>query len=254
MRLNQRQATELCWFFDYDGTLCPHQEVWEERVYNPREIVSVLEHLDRKGSRVYWNTGRRPESLASVDAELMRWPGYYIQGSLFVGANSLARQRLGLALPAPLLVDAQQSLKAFPELKLEIKETSLRVAVQKQRARGDLEKWAKRFSRSLSSPWVLILGHRGAELVQSSCNKGTALIHAMGQVEQQGRIPVALGDDVMDRTAMQAALDLGGYAVGVGDSCGWVTELKHQPDQLLFFETPQRLHEALLGWSWRQES
>jgi trehalose-6-phosphatase len=145
-------------------------------------------------------------------------------------------------------VAAQQSLKSYPDLKLEIKETSLRVATQNQRARRDLEKWAKLFTNQLQAPWVLILGHRGAELIQSSCHKGTAIKHALGQKTLKGRRPIALGDDLMDKSAMQAALDAGGYAVAVGDACGWVTELTHKPDQLLFFETPARLHDALRSW------
>jgi 16S rRNA C1402 (ribose-2'-O) methylase RsmI len=31
----------------------------------------------------------------------------------------------------------------------------------------------------------------------------------------------------------------------VGDACGWVTELKHRPQQIVFCETPARVHELL---------
>ena len=48
MRSIIKNLSQTAWFVDYDGTLCPHQEVWEERVYDSQEISAAVKNLQKK--------------------------------------------------------------------------------------------------------------------------------------------------------------------------------------------------------------
>ena len=78
-----KDLARSAWFLDYDGTLCPHLEVWEERGYRVEDISSAVNNLAKKSCKVMWNTGRRPESLGGVKKQFLDYSGYFIHGSVF---------------------------------------------------------------------------------------------------------------------------------------------------------------------------
>lgn len=59
-------------------------------------------------------------------------------------------------------------------------------------------------------------GKKVLELVPADTHKGAALRHLMLQAPFMGRMPVFIGDDLSDISAMQAARALGGLAFAVG--------------------------------------
>ena len=239
---------QTAWFFDYDGSLCPHQEVWEERQYDAAEIDNVLQSLAASGAGVFWNTGRRVESLASVNKNFLRFSGYFIQGSWHWNAQNQESKPIGPILPSAVKTAYSKALENHRFLKLEIKATSLRIAPLKAQAMDDLRDWMIDHEAALASDdnWYWHVGHRGAEYLARGFDKGTALRREFEKAgSMQGRIPVAVGDDSLDRYAVVEALKMGGFAVLVGEGCGWITEVPHKPSQVIFCESPQRTQELI---------
>lgn len=232
------------WFLDYDGSLCPHQEVWEERSYDPEAIHRLVTRLSERASGVFWNTGRRPESLGGVVSGFLEHPGHFIQGSVTWDPKLKLAKRIGPDLPPGEAEVFTKFLEKYPELRLEIKPTGLRVAPM-QLANMPRVAHFVAASRDLTPRgWTWHTGHRGTELLADGFDKARCLNDEMPKLPAD-TIPVAVGDDLLDRPAFVETLKRGGFVLPVGDACGWVTELKHRPQQIVFCETPARVHELL---------
>ena len=236
---------QTVWFFDYDGSVCPHTEVWEERTYDAMEIHSWVRRLAGAVRGLYWNTGRRPESLAGVYSGFREFPGYYVQGSVWCDRDG-EPEVLGPLLDPKVAQAYQELIKGFPHLRLEIKKTGLRVAPVGTRNLKPLKSFLAQHSSSTPSGWIWHQGHRGAELLAKGFDKSVALVRELPKFPP-GTIPVVVGDDSLDRPAFEEALRCGGYAVPVGDDCGWITEIPHRAHQIVFCETPTSTQELVLG-------
>lgn len=245
MPFNKNLFSKATWFFDYDGSLCPHQEVWEERVYNPAEIIDVLEHLKKLRSQILWNTGRRPESLGDVDIKFLDYSGYFIHGGVYWNAPTKERIQLAPFLPQEWVERFQKS-DLFDEKKFrkEIKPSSFRLAPAKLSMLLELKNKVLKFGNP--EGWAWYNGHRGSELLPTTHDKSTAFHHYYALNENADRIPIAVGDDVLDLPALKEAIARGGYGILVGENCGWVTEIKHKAHQILYFDRPKDLHDYLL--------
>lgn len=243
MKLLEVPLAKQAWYFDYDGSLCPHQEVWEERTYNPEEIYSAVEGLAARGARIVWNTGRRPESLGSVDARFLNYTGYFVHGSVRWDPPNRATL-IGPALPAGLAEAAARACEPHADLKLEVKPTSLRITPVNEHELDRLFSRLSSFLQTTPEGWAWARGRRGIELLALGHDKSSA-VREDARREGAGFIPIAVGDDVFDRPAFEEAFAAGGYAIAVGSGVGWVTELHHNPDQLIFCESPLRVLELL---------
>jgi trehalose-6-phosphatase len=243
VKLERENLVKTIWFLDFDGCMCPHQEVWEERCYDAASILSLVKDLSNQAAGVYWNTGRRVESLGSVCPEFLDCSGYFVQGSLYWNAQTRETKVLGLALPDDFRAYMEDLVTRHPELRLEIKPTSLRLAPLNLHSLDALKSLLASESKAPPKGWRWSIGHRGAELLAEGIDKGTAISREMSGRLARDIKPVAVGDDILDRRAVEEALARGGYAVLVGESCGWVAEIPHQPWQLNFFQSPDHLHE-----------
>lgn len=238
----QDQALDHCiWFLDYDGSLCPHCEVWESSDYDTQEIFDALEHLHKAGSELLWNTGRRVESLASVDEKLLQYSGYFVQGCVYWDSKTQQKTEFGPTLPQNIVQAYDNIFKSDKKYRIEHKPTSLRLAPLNLQ---DLELLREKLHKNPvplsdgSQTWEWHVGHRGAELLPVHFNKGTAISKHMDTLKKP-KVPIVIGDDTLDATAAIEALKRGGYFLAVGSGCGWITEVKHQSDQLLYFDTPK---------------
>jgi len=239
--------TKSVWFLDYDGSLCPHQEAWEERAYNPEDIVEILTQLKRQSLGAYWNTGRRIESLGGIHTKFLDTSGYFVHGSVFWNSEEKTSKILSPHLPADFKNNTQKLLTAHKSLRLEIKETSMRIAPVKLQDLEHVAVLMPELSQIASNKdWHWTLGHRGAELLAKSFNKSFALKEVLSFPDMKKSIPVVIGDDVLDRPAVEEAFKHNGFAFLVGDGCGWVTEIPHQPWQVIFCEHPKRVHDLIL--------
>ena len=240
MKLTNKILPRTLWFADYDGSLCPHLEVWEPRNYDSQQIFSVLESLQSASLGVFWNTGRRPESLGGVNADYLKLPGYFIHGTVYHDPTK------GDAVQSPLLAAEttkhfQEQLENSKKFNLEIKATSLRVAPVKIQYLDLLKEWVG--LHPASSGWEWRVGHRGVELLPVGFSKAISLTKELARHPKA--LPVAIGDEILDRPAIELALKHGGWAILVGESCGWITEVPHKPDQLIICQEPSDVLRVL---------
>lgn len=242
LKLQEVPLNELTFYLDYDGCLCPHLEVWQDRVYDPQTILDLLKKLSSRAAGVFWNTGRRVASLESVHTDFLEYSGFFMQGASYWDHEARDLKLLGLELPDEWAPMYESLLKEWPELRLEVKSCSLRVAAFQGSGRSSLESFIEKEKQRQLSGWTWHLGSRGAELLADGFNKGTALRSA---VQSTSSIPVALGDDLLDKPALEEAIRLGGYGIVVGEHCGWATEIDHKASQLTFCENVDSALEFL---------
>lgn len=241
-----RFLDQSVWFFDYDGSLCPHTEIWEERAYDPQGILQILSDFESRIAALYWNTGRRLRSLAEVDEGFLRFSGYFMHGTSYWDAGERRETVLSPHLPKDFVESFTEKIASESGwLKFEVKATGLRIAPIKLNQLDRLYSW----SEGLLSPdgFTWHQNHRAVELAPDSFDKGSAIRHALSKlkVKKANPLPVAIGDDVSDRAAIAEVLKLGGHALLVGEGCGWITEIPHRADQINFFEAPIDVHRFL---------
>ncbi len=244
MSFDRRFLDRCLWFFDYDGTLCPHQEVWEERRYDPQQIYQLATELKKKSSDLLWNTGRRTESLFSVEKQFQDISGYFIQGSQFWNAKSKQLEQLSPPVDPHIVSLWTNEIAQYKHMRFEAKISSCRIAT----TNPDHSHQIANVVQSISPPpqnWQWHLGGRGAELLCNGFNKASVIDHYLSTHSKKDSIVIAAGDDFFDKPAIEKALQLGGYAILVGPHCGWITEIPHHPSHVLYFDTPSDLHNFL---------
>ncbi len=70
-----------------------------------------------------------------------------------------------------------------------------------------------------------VKGNYVIDLVPRSADKAEAVKYFMAQNSFQGKVPVFCGDSAADESAMKLVKELGGYAIGVGDSAPACSDL-----------------------------
>jgi trehalose-phosphatase len=240
--------SNVVWFFDYDGSLCPHQELWDEHSYDSNRILKALRKMARTSQGVYWNTGRQIHSLAAVNSEFLDFSGFFVHGNFFWNAVDSQKTQLAVPFPDSLTEMVKEWIEPYPEFKLEVKPTALRLTPTKKDCREKLSKAFASLKGRVSHPWFVYDGPRAVEILNIEFNKGTAVQQALlNNHANRNPIPVAVGDDEMDKFAVQACLKFGGYGILVGENCGWITEIPHNPKQVIYFDTPEAVLELLEG-------
>lgn len=243
-----KDLAKSVWFLDYDGTLCPHLEVWEELIYRPEDIYSTVSFLARRSAGVFWNTGRRVESLGAVNDKFLEFPGYFVQGSVFYNASTQASETIGAQLPAAVVENLQSRLATEKLYRLEIKPTSARLAPLRKTQKKYIRKFVESLGITLPDAWEWRVGDRGAEILHKQFSKGSAMAEAWNQQRvAPDAVPVVAGDDYFDRAAMEFALSRGGYVVLIGEGCGWITEIPHKSSQVIYFREPRDFLMFLKG-------
>lgn len=240
MGVLEKNLAKSVFFLDYDGTLCPHIEVWESRDYNTIDINNAVRNLSLKSLGAWWNTGRRVESLGSVSEDFLNYPGFFVQGSLRWDPQDKKAHQIGKILPDSIIQRLFAIIRDHEtNYRLEIKPTAARIASVQKTQKKYLKKFIDSLDLVLPTEWEWRVGDRGAELLLKECSKGSALEYAYkNKLVPEDAIPIVAGDDLFDRPAMEFALERGGYAVLVGESCGWITEVPHRSSQVLFFREP----------------
>ncbi len=230
VNLDSSLLSQTQWFLDYDGSLCPHLEVWEERSYDPQRIYTLVTELNKRSAGVFWNTGRRPDSLASVFPGFMEIPGYFIHGSVFWNAKTQATEILSPLLPEGLAEKFTKIISMHHEFRIEVKPTGLRINPYRL---TDFPKF-QRFldSQDLYCPpgWQWHVGARGAELLPVGFDKSTALQRELNDTS----IPIAVGDDRFDGKAFEFALQRRGFVIAVGENLSFLGNYPHQSWQMIY--------------------
>lgn len=172
-----------------------------------------------------------------VNPQFLELSGYFVQGSFFWDAATKNYARLGPVLPIEIKQHFEKLLERDLLFRLEVKETSLRVVPKKIVHMDRLKVWATtHYLPEFGRDWAWVPGHRGVELLASGFDKGHAIVEERKANAQL--LPVVIGDDILDAPAAKIALEMGGHVFLVGDSCGWITKLKHEAWQVHYFDKP----------------
>jgi hydroxymethylpyrimidine pyrophosphatase-like HAD family hydrolase len=224
-------------------------EVWEGVPYSTVDIHEALNKLSHKCLGVWWNTGRRVESLKSVSEDFLNYPGFFVQGSLHWDHQKKHVHQIGETLSQDIVKILFERIREHElSYRLEIKPTAARIASFRKTQRKYLKKFIDSLEIPIPSSWEWRIGDRGAELLLKSCSKGSAIEYAYkNNLIPADAIPVVAGDDLLDRSAMEFALSKGGYAILVGESCGWITEIPHRSSQVMYFREPSDFLRFLRG-------
>lgn len=202
-------------FLDFDGTLVELASA-PDGVSLPEEVKSLLGTLRAKLSgRLALLSGR---SLADLRSHLH--PLAVAAGGSHGLEVSHAPELDVIVEPPPGLAEAIARLEplqaAEPGVLIETKPGG--VAVHYRQAPG-----AERICRATAAEVAgeagldLQLGKMVIELKPKSTNKGKALLSFMSHPPFAGTSPVFIGDDLTDEDAFEAARELGGAGILVGD-------------------------------------
>jgi trehalose 6-phosphate phosphatase len=202
-------------FLDLDGTLLDIAGAPTE-VTTPPSLVPALGRVGAAlDGAMAILTGR---TIADVDRLLapLRLAAAGVHGNEFRSDPDGPVEVTSDTVPAPVVEAVRRIVAATPGLLLEQKDISIAVhyrgAPDAQSAlEGELHDVLARGDSGL----VLSHGRRVFELVPRGATKGTALQRLMRRPRFAGRIPVVVGDDMPDETALAAAAELGGVGLKV---------------------------------------
>lgn len=204
----------LALFLDFDGTLVDIADT-PDSIIVPEGLAEKLSALaDRLDGALALVSGR-----AIVDLERHC-------GALAVaraGSHGIDRlHRDGRALgeaPAPMPADAEERLRRFAEERGFRMETKPHGGALHYRANPAGEQEGLAFARSLAEEHGLVVkcGKFVVELVRPGADKGGAVRAFMQAAPFAGRRPLFVGDDVTDEDGIDAAEELGGFGIVVGE-------------------------------------
>ena len=204
----------LALFVDFDGTLVDLARTPDE-IDVPKGLgVDLCALARRLDNRLALVSGR---AINDIDRHLGTHP---LARAGSHGIDRLDAQGNPLGDPAEGMPDeVQQSVRRFAdEAGVDLEEKTHGCALHFRRMPA-LEERAIAFARELADEHDLAIKHgKGiVELVHPGAHKGGA-VRAFMQVEPfAGALPVFIGDDVTDEDGMEAAADLGGFGILVGD-------------------------------------
>jgi trehalose 6-phosphate phosphatase len=230
-------------FLDLDGTILDIASAPIE-VSTPPDVVETLRDLQESlEGAVAVLTGR---NIADVDRLLapLRLAAAGVHGSEIRLDPGAEIDSCDDVVPAPLKKDVERLAGGMPGVLFEDKGSSIAVHY---RAVPDMEPLLETELRRLldhhPSRLVLSHGRRVLELVPEQSTKGAALERMMGLPPFRDRVPVMIGDDMPDETALAAAVGLGGLGLkvrgehfrsgslhfgGPAEVRGWLRELAKQ--------------------------
>jgi trehalose 6-phosphate phosphatase len=202
-------------FVDFDGTLVPLVD-HPELVRADTELVELLTALHQRfPGRIALVSGR---SIAQLDAMV----GPVASEIALAGSHGAEVRRDGRLIEPPrpagldgAIADVRLYGAGHPEMIIE--EKSHGVAMH-YRVAPILEEPIKRRAQTIAEKHGLFVQHGKmmVELRDAGWNKGEALQALMVVPPMAGSVPVMIGDDLTDETALEAAAGLGGFGILVG--------------------------------------
>jgi trehalose 6-phosphate phosphatase len=210
------EPKRLALFLDLDGTILDIADAPRE-VSTPPELIDTLRNVQaRLGGAVAILTGRK---IADVDRLLapLRLPAAGVHGTEIRFEPDATIASSGDLVPERLKKDVKRLAGGLRGVLFEDKGLSIAVHY---RAVPELEPLLESELRRLldqhTSRLVLSHGRRVLELVSARSTKGAALREMMRLPPFRGRVPLMIGDDMPDETALAAAVGLGGLGLKVG--------------------------------------
>lgn len=202
-------------FLDFDGTLVELAETPDAISVSPA-LGPLLRRLsDRLGGRLALVSGR---SIGDLERHVP------CSGIAFSGSHGLELRladgtRLPLSVP-PGLDRARERIASFAEAdaRMLVEEKPAGVALHFRRAPDQAER-AAAFLEEIARDegFEVQHGNMVAELRAPGADKGDALRTLMAREPFAGARPVFIGDDLTDEHAFEAAVEMGGAGILVGE-------------------------------------
>lgn len=202
-------------FLDVDGTLLDFA-VQPDRVSLPAGALPIIQAIsDRLQGAVALVSGRPLEQLDRLFAPL-QLPAAGLHGHQYRGAAASGRQETSPALDR-FKREAARFAGEYPGVAVEDKGSH--VALH-WRAAPQAADYVRAFAETLIGNiegYRLQPGDHVVELVPAHVDKGRAVVTMMREPPFRGRTPVFVGDDLTDEYGFEAAHQLGGWSVLVGE-------------------------------------
>jgi trehalose 6-phosphate phosphatase len=198
-------------FLDLDGTLCDYRDNPADVALTPtlRATLSLL--ATRLDHAICIISGRSANDLDHILGAL-KLPRIAEHGGAGAADHDRAYQVQLLAVEIRLAEIAALNPGTWVERKPSSCVLHYRQAPERAEClRAELAPLVAKFDRLRLLDGVLVF-----EFAARDRDKGTALIGQMQLPPFVARIPVVVGDDVTDEDAFVAAIELGGFGVGVG--------------------------------------
>lgn len=198
-------------FVDCDGTLCSYRDIPGDVALTAAQEALLQQLWQRLGGAVCVLSGRSGADLQRIfgNVPLQLVGDHGVTGNAAHDERFLAElEQADAALRALAAVHPGTWVERKPaSCTLHYRQVPDRAACLK----SAMESWPARWSRLR-----LLDGHDVFEWAAAAQSKGTALAALMQQAPFNGRIPVAVGDDVTDEDAFAVARTLGGFGIAVG--------------------------------------
>jgi trehalose 6-phosphate phosphatase len=215
LTLRIEQPGNVALFLDLDGTLLDIAAAPTE-VSAPAGLGATLAALQRHlGGALAILTGRKIDEVDRLLAPT-RLIAAGVHGAEFRLAPDSEIEVVSASVPAPLVAAVERLASTIPGVLVEHKGVAIALHY---RAVPDKEPQLEAGLRDLldahETRLELSCGRRVLELTPQAASKATALERLMQMPPFRGRLPVMIGDDVPDESALEAAERLGGRGLKV---------------------------------------
>jgi trehalose 6-phosphate phosphatase len=201
-------------FIDIDGTLLEMAPT-PDAVVVPANLIGMLDALSRKlGGALALSTGR---SVAEADRILapLKLITSGVHGTEVRASPSGETTMLVQPTSQGLLKEIMEVARASPDIVVETKGAGIAVHYRKvPELRPYLEAELGRIA-ALRDTIVLRPGRRVLEVLPKGYSKGAGLASLMRTAPFKGRLPIMIGDDYGDESALAIAEELGGVGLRV---------------------------------------
>ena len=218
-------------FLDVDGTLLDIADS-PEKVYVPAGLTDTLQALWRSLDGALALVSGRP--IATLDRLFfpLRLPSAGQQGSeLRLSADGEIKDLPVAPTRARIRREIASMVADFPGVEVEDKGLSIAIHYRRRPGIGDLlEGQLARIVTADGGCFVIVRGKMVLELHDSRYSKATAVHAFMRHSSFEKRVPLFVGDDVVDEGGFLAAEHYGGIAMAVGEV--------HRPKRRIVFNGP----------------
>ena len=201
-------------FLDFDGTLAPLQDD-PDTVVLVEDVGPLLGRLaDKLDGALAVISGRDIDDLAKRVPDSLWRLGNHGLNVMAPGAEALTRSDMA---PAEVSDGLAALASDYPGTRIENKGSVLALHYRACPEHGEALLAAARRIVEPVEGYGVQSGKMVIEAKPTGANKGLAIREIMKQPPFAGRVPVMAGDDVTDEDGFDAVLDLGGFAVKVGE-------------------------------------
>ncbi|MEM9751299.1 MAG: trehalose-phosphatase [Pseudomonadota bacterium] len=216
-------------FLDFDGTLAPLQDAPAGVFLSERASAAIAAANAALRGALAIVSGRDLRDLATrTPGDVWRAGGHGLEICPPFATPAAAPP----GPPSALEAAVEAAVAAAPGTVLERKGPILAIHYRSAPAAEATVTNAVKDAVSGHSNYVMQIGKMVVEAKPADAHKGTALKWLMGQGAFAGRKPIMVGDDVTDEDAFAAAIEMGGFAIKVGEGASAAQHRLSGPDAL----------------------